>query len=80
MLRVRVQYGKSLGKQKKTTEIETQTTIQVLHFSFPSPEGGKNGEIFISFRASFEAAPLRIVSTFSHRNGSSSSSSLIEIA
>jgi len=35
MLRVRVQYGKSLGKQKKTTEIEKHTTIQVLHFSFP---------------------------------------------
>lgn len=27
------------------------------------------GYIFISFRASFEAAPLRIVATFPHRNG-----------
>lgn len=39
---------KSVGKQKKTTQIETQTAVQVLHFSFPSPGGNGLHFHFIS--------------------------------
>lgn len=53
-------------KEETTAEIETQTTFKC--YTLVLVERGQTGasvEIFISFRASFEAAPLRIVATFS---------------
>lgn len=67
MLRVRVQYGNRWENKRKQHRSKHKQQFKCYTLVFLVRE--EMGYIFISFRASFEAAPLRIVATFPHRNG-----------